>query len=296
VLRWPTEGTEREELQIAPSKEAPSPEWPENPKGFVIMARGLFPRGNITVEYRPGRLSWETPAEDVIEREWKTYFRDAQKAGMRVYNGNLFRLDGLDTQGGGLHLALSDTDFRSSIGTAGGEFRALFPNLPQANPLTVCATLVTEDGKILLEKRSRLDSRRHPYHVIAGYMERGSDGTENPHPVDTLAREIREELGVEMDKDNVRATGLVRTIYGSELCFCSSLDYTFDDLLKIQAGPGTDAEIEMLHSVEDTPSALAGFLAHHGTDLVPSGQACLLFYGREKYGNEWYNGGVPREQ
>jgi hypothetical protein len=284
------------ESRIGRGEEAPSPEWPENPEGFVILARGLFPRAAITVEYGPGRLTWETPVEDVIEREWKTYVDDVKDTGVRIYNGNLFRLDRFDTRHGSLHLALSDTDFRSGIGTAGAEFRTLFPKLRQANPLTVCATLVTEDGKIVLEKRSRLGSRRYPYHVIAGYMERGSDGTENPHPVNTLVREIREELGAEIDEDSVRATGLVRTIYGSELCFRSSLTCTFDDLLKNQAGPGTDEEIEMLQGVEDTPSALARFLSLHGTDLVPSGRACLLFYGQEKYGNDWYEGELPHER
>jgi hypothetical protein len=254
---------------------------------FRILVRGLFPRTAVTVEYHPGHLFWEPSAEDVIDRAWHTYVQNAHNTGMRAYNGALFRLDAFDQSDGDLHLSLTDADFRSSIGTASEEFRAAFPGLQQANPLTVSITLVTGDSKIVLEKRSRLDSRRRPYHVIAGYMERGRD-LEGPHPFDTLEREVLEELGVNIDSNRLCATGLVRTIYGSELCFYCNLSCTFDDLMKRQECFATDAEIERLYYVEDSPSALAAFLVAHSADLVPSGRASLLFYGQETYGNDWY--------
>ena len=147
---------------------------------------------------------------------------------------------------------LSDADFRECIGTASAEFTSAFPDLPRANPLAASVALVTGDGNIIIEKRSRVDSRRRAYHVIAGYMERERDGSE-PHPFDTLEREVREELGVDLEEAHLSATGLVCALYGSEVCFLCRLALSFDDVLGIQAGSGSDSEIETLEALYDSP-------------------------------------------
>jgi len=147
--------------------------------------------------------------------------------------------------------------------------------------------LVTGDGKIIIEKRTRTDSRRRTYHVIAGYMELDRDGRQ-PHPFDALKREVHEELGVDLDEAHLRATGLVRALYGSELCFRCRVSISFDDLLMIRAGLGEDSEIEKLQALDDSPEAVASFLSAHLEHLAPPGKACLLLYGREAYGEEWY--------
>jgi 8-oxo-dGTP pyrophosphatase MutT (NUDIX family) len=255
---------------------------------FDVLAHGLFPRTAISAKYRPGQPCWEPSAEVFIDRAWQTYVRTSSEAGITVYNGTLFRLDSFQRTDGRLQLMLSDADFRGYIGTASTEFMSAFPDLPRANPLTVSVVLITGDGKIVVEKRSRVDSRRRAYHVIAGYMERERDAGREPHPFDTLEREVREELGVDLDRAHLYITGLVRTIYGSEICFRCRLALSFDHLLNIQAGSGTDSEIETLEAMDDSPAAVATFLAAHPADLVPSGRACLLLYGREAYGEEWY--------
>lgn len=266
------------------------PAQPEHPRTarvtaeeFEVIACGLFPRAAVLVDYRPGNLRREPSAEAFIESVWSRYLHTSNEAAIPVYNGALFHLENVRHSRGLLHLLLSDTDFRSSIGTAGMEFESLFPSLPRANPLTVSAVLITEDGKIVLEKRSRTDSRRRAYHVIAGYMERGPDS----HPFDTLIREVREELGVALETTDLRATGLVRTVHGSEMCFSCRLPCSFDELVSMLTRPSVDSEIDSIIPLDDTPSALAGFLAAHLNDFVPSGRACLLFHGRMSYGERW---------
>ena len=255
---------------------------------FEILAHGPFPRMALSVEYRPGGPLWGPAAEVFIGRAWTVFLRASEEAGIAVYNGDLFRLDNFRRADGRLHLVLSDSDFRASIGTSSARFVSAFPDLPRANPLTVSIVLVCDDGKIVIEKRSRIDSRRRAYHIIAGYMERSLDAGENRHPFDALEREVREELGVDLDRQRLYATGLVRTMYGCELCFRGSVSLSFDRLLEMQANSATDSEIEALQSIDDSPSAIAAFLAAHLTDLVPSGRACLLLYGREAYGEGWY--------
>ncbi len=257
---------------------------------FEVLAQGIFTDDLVRVDYRPGvRIRWEPSAEDFIENAWETYVRACRDIGLTVYNGSVFRLDSLVWTDGRLSLTLSDIDFRSCIGSGTSDFVAAFPHAPQANPLSVSVALVTIDGQIVLEKRSRIDARRRRYHVIAGFMEREVDALDSqPDPFDTLRREVREELGLILD-GSLYGTGLIRAVYGSELCFYCRLPVSFERLLEIKANSETDCEIDALEAIDDSPSAVASFLARHITDFVPSGRACLLLYGREAYGEHWYN-------
>ena len=61
---------------------------------FEVLAHGPFSRTAVSVEYRPGRSFREPSAEALIDRAWHTYLRTSSDAGITVYNGALFRLDG----------------------------------------------------------------------------------------------------------------------------------------------------------------------------------------------------------
>lgn len=256
---------------------------------FEILVRGSFSRAAVCVDYTPGGFAPEPPIDAHIDRAWQTYLGTSAEKGIHLYNGPLFRLDGFERTENGMHLFLSDTDFRACIGTSSAEFASAFPSAGRANPLTVSVVVVTSDRKIVIEKRRRVDSRRRAYHVIAGYMERDKDPARPPHPFDTLNREVREELGIDLDEDSLSATGLIRTMYGSEICFRCVLDIPFSRLIETKANSETDSEIETLEALDDFPPAVAAFLASHPTDLVPSGRACLLLYGGEAYGERWYD-------
>ena len=257
---------------------------------FEVLAQGIFTADLISVDYRPGaRIHWEPSVEEFIDKAWEAYVRASTDVGITVYNGRVFRLDTFDWRNGRLSLTLSDIDFRSCIGSGTNQFAAAFPHAPRANPLTVSVALVTIDGKIVLEKRSRIDARRRKYHMIAGFMEREFDVSDGqPNPFDTLRREVREELGLILEGP-LYGTGLVRAVYGFELCFYSRLPISFERLLEIKADGETDCEIDALEAIEDSPAAVASFLVRHTTDFVPSGRACLLLYGREAYGEHWYD-------
>jgi 8-oxo-dGTP pyrophosphatase MutT (NUDIX family) len=256
---------------------------------FEVLAQGLFTQNDVQVDYRPGRhVRWGQSAETFIENTWQAHMRASCGRGMTAYNGNVFHLDAFNKTSDRLFLTVSDMEFRSCIGTGTADFAVAFPQEPQANPLSVSIVLVTIDGKIVLEKRSRIDARRRRYHVIAGFMEHGHDVLDSKlHPFDTIKREVREELGLTFATP-LYATGLVRAITGSEICFYSRLNISYKTLLEIKATEKTDAEIEALEAIDDSPTAIADFLADHTADLVYFGRACLLLYGHIAYGKEWY--------
>jgi hypothetical protein len=256
---------------------------------FEVLAQGLFANDEVRVDYRPGRhVRWGQSAETFIENIWQAHMRASRDRGMTAYNGNVFHLDAFNKTSDRLFLTISDMEFRSCIGTGTADFAVAFPQEPQANPLSVSIVLVTMDGKIVLEKRSRIDVRRRRYHVIAGFMEHGHDVLDSKlHPFDTIKREVLEELALTLEAP-LYATGLIRAATGSEICFYSRLPISYKTLLEIKERGKTDSEIETLETIDDSPSAIAAFLADHTADFVPLGRACLLLYGHIAYGKQWY--------
>lgn len=256
---------------------------------FEVLAQGLFTYDEVHVDYRPGRhIKWGQSAETFIENTWKAHVLASREKGITTYNGNVFHLETFNRADSGLFLTVSDMEFRSCIGTGTTNFAVAFPQEPQANPLSVSIVLVTTDGKIVLEKRSRIDARRRKYHVIAGFMEHEHDIRDcKLYPFDTMIREVSEELALTLDTP-LYATGLVRGESGSEICFYSQLSIPFSALLEIKATGATDAEVETLITIDDSPTAIASFLADHRTDFVYFGRACVLLYGLIAYGKEWY--------
>ena len=70
-------------------------------------------------------------------------------------------------------------------------------------------------------------------------------------------------MGVDLEEAHLSATGLVCALYGSEVCFLCRLALSFDDVLGIQAGLGSDSEIETLEALYDSSDAVAAFLRAH---------------------------------
>jgi 8-oxo-dGTP pyrophosphatase MutT (NUDIX family) len=258
--------------------------------GFEVLAYGVFSPETIVVEYRRDRrIRWEERAQTYIQDVWDEYVRPRVGGGVDIYNGSLLRLDSFVHENGILLLVLSDVDFRAYVGTALPGFAAAFPEALRANPLAVCVALATSDGKIVIEKRKHIDAYRGRYHVIGGFMEKEADAANGkPDPFDAIRREVAEELGIALEA-TPQATGLIRTPMGSELCFSSRLPISFEQLVETKTAAKTDAEIDDLMEIPDSPAGILSFLLDHDPDVVSSGRACLLLHGRKAYGRDWYD-------
>lgn len=189
-------------------------------------------------------------------------------------------------------IELDDTSFREYVGTSTEDFYGAYPEDWMANPLAVCIALITADGKILIERRTTLTRFRAPYHVIGGFMEREKDLKDGkPDPFTTITREIEEELGLILSPEEPVALGLVRNlkVRHPEIVFFSRLGKSWEEVKSIFGRNTTDDEIDHLEYVEDTSDHLSSFLkSRHGL-FTPSGEACLLLYGQQRYGKDWYD-------
>lgn len=264
------------------------------PVDFEILAPGPFLRENITVAYRPGDGMPENGAvRAAIEERWLLHVEEYEKKGMRAFDGALYRLMDFRLSHGHLLLELGDTGFKEYVGTSLKAFWEYFPAPFLASPLAVCITLRTLDGKLVVERRRRVDAYRGRYHVVGGFLERdvdlGPDGL--PCPFEGMAREVREEAGIEVNRDELTALALVRNrvIRHPEVCFFAPLQATFQDLGRLQKSTLVDGEIEGFVAVDDTPEDLGRFIAEHHDDFVATGEACLLLYGKDRYGEAWFH-------
>ncbi|MDO8674009.1 MAG: NUDIX hydrolase [Dehalococcoidia bacterium] len=256
---------------------------------FEILVDGSEFGLEIEASYQSGL---RMPSDDVerrwIEETWLQSLQRAESEGVPLYDGRLFRLEGFATAAGRLTLRLGDTGYKEYVATRRPEFHGVHPRQHLANPLAVCAVLVTSDARILVEHRHGLDVYAGRYHVIGGFFERDKDGEAAPDPVRAIQREVREETGLDLDHSRFTCLALVydRITPHPELCFTAPISLTFDEVRQLQ---GTDGEVNRLEFIEDSPASLRNFiLANHG-NISATGEPCLILYGKRRFGRGWHN-------
>lgn len=260
---------------------------------FEILISHSFSRADLSVAYiaGPGE-SRSREATEQIDKAWESLALSSRESGLTVFDGNLFRLDRYGLREGKMHLELGDTSFREYVGTSIGDFYNRHPDVWMADPLAVCIALVTDDRKILVEKRTTPTRYRAPFHVIGGFMEREKDFLHGqPDPFFAIVREVKEELGLSLSPEDPVALGLVRNLWvrHPEIVFFCRVGDSLENVKRTFAQSVTDGEIDQLQAAEDDADGLASFLKNHHQFFTGSGMACLLLYGKRVYGEDWYN-------
>jgi hypothetical protein len=238
-------------------------------------------------------IVYDEQLQRFIDNQWHTQVRKYEKEGMKMFNGKLFRLKHFHKGGDRVFLELGDTNYKDYVGTSIKEFYESHPYDKLANPLAVSVTLVTSDRKILVEKRNKMDVYRGRYHVIGGFIERDIDvgADSRPDPFKAIKREVWEEIGVALLDENLFSLGLVRNLKvpHPEVCFFARMDISSEEVFAISAANKLDGEIEQLDFIEDSSDDLARFIVFNHGNIVATGEACMLLYGNDRYGEAWYN-------
>lgn len=130
------------------------------------------------------------------------------------------------------------------------------------------------------------------YHAVGGTVKSIQNGIANPNGA--LRKEVAEELGLQEHEFEVNgAEGLVMNNFDIH----PELIYLVKAKIPIEQWHNqrkTDKEVDAKFFT-DTPENLANFVLGQPFDevedprpIVPSGLAGYMFYGRLKYGEEWY--------
>jgi len=255
---------------------------------FEVLVEGVFTRRDVHATY-DANSTMPTSAESLawIARRWTDRAGRAKRSNIPLFNGRLFRLTDFRADADQLFLSLGNTTYREYVGTRAREFYERRQRTELANPLAVCAVIVTADNGVLVAERQRVERDVGRYHVVGGFMDRQWDGAARPDPFGAMRREILEESGLNTDPDRILCLGLVydRGSPHPELCFTAQVELPFQEIAK--AVPA-DSELRTVEFVSDDRTALKQFIRRNRNNLCATGQASLVLYGRYRYGRRWF--------
>jgi 8-oxo-dGTP pyrophosphatase MutT (NUDIX family) len=258
---------------------------------FCVLARGLYRPGQLSTTYDSARHLILSEEQHIwMEQFWQEKLRQAQQQQYLLFDAPLYRLNAVTQHEQQLHLDLGNTSYKEYVTTRSPEFSHGKSSAELSNALSVCSVVETSDGVILLDKRQGVDVYVGRYHVIGGFFERGRDTTltQQPDPFAAIKREIQEETGIlEADIREQYCLGVVYDLETphSELCFLTQLHIP---LAEVQQRTPEDNEIKQLHPLQVTSENLRQFILTHHGNISATGEPNLLFYGAQKYGENWY--------
>lgn len=249
-------------------------------------------RQDLVVSYRDMPLEMTQDQSDAVDRLWREALGNAKARNTSLFNGNLFSLTGWALHDQVLHLNLVNTCYKHYVASRQSEFRTRFPGHVPANPLTVCAAVMTADELIVLEKRAGVDVDAGACHVIGGFMDRDrelSAVTTIPDPFFAIDSEIHEELGIPRHELHGELIGLVydhKTPH-PELCFDYRTGRRLDEINQYLANVPA-GEVTEVFGIANEPEALANFIENRYAELTVNGLGCLLLHGRLAFGELWW--------
>lgn len=246
---------------------------------------------HIEFKYESNSTEYKMEELAYIEKQWQTTLARNTAKPDAVFNGDLFSLLSWNIRNGKLELALGDTNYKEYVGTRNHEFKRKFPCTRIANPLAVCAVIVTNDGEILIERRNGVDVYGGSFHVIGGFMDRNMDIVNGVlgGPFYAIKREVREETFLDISNSLGGLTGLVydeKTPH-PELCFSFNVDQSLKEIID-NITNYADGEVGDVFGIDNNSSSLERFLIDNYEDTSITGFGSLLLHGRVAFGHEWF--------
>lgn len=239
--------------------------------GYEVLARGPFVRSQVRVAFEGGE--WQPASagdESLIEAEWRRRRARAKRSGSPLFNGRLWRLDGFSLRDGGLDLKVGWATYREYVGTRVSRFFTGRERGALANPLAVCAAIITADQRVVVGVREGVDLDEGLYDVPGGMIDH-RDGD----PFEAVQREINEELGLAIDVQNIVCSGLIYDLVHPhyELCFFAPAGVPFAALTGLHPA---ERESGPLEGIANSTEALSQFTEAEATRISPTGHGCLM--------------------
>lgn len=256
-----------------------------------ILLCSEIAENKIRITYTPVSREYSKEEREEIESEWNDAIAKYKERPGAIFNGNLFSLISWSLECGELHINLGNTNYKEYVGTRNNKRKSIPGKSSPSNPLAICASLITTDGYMVIEKRNGGDVYNDYFHVIGGFMDRDMDIGENNTitPFYSIAREIKEELGILISPNAGKTIGLVydRRTPHPELCFTFYIDKSLDETIK-QIKFHNNSEVGYVFGLKNTPAAISDFLEKNKNNTSVTGFGCLLLHGRIYFGDAWY--------
>jgi hypothetical protein len=220
--------------------------------------------------------------EAMIDAAWR---ETNARPGVSLYDGPVCRFEGFDVVGDVLRVRLSRTSYRVLVGTnfAHPELADTRGEDVMANALGVSCGLLSGDGHLVMGRRNgSVAYYPHRVHPFAGSVEIA--------PVIDLAANARRELGEEAKLDATDLTDIAL------LCLAEDRLLRHPEAIFLARTPLSRAEIERRVDPAEHHDAWSCRATSEGlstavladADLTPIARAVCLAYGRQVFGEAWF--------
>jgi 8-oxo-dGTP pyrophosphatase MutT (NUDIX family) len=211
-----------------------------------------------------------------------------------LFNGRLCRLINCETEESLLKMTLGEVSYKEVVGTnfTNPQLRYLHGPEVLANPLGVSAALVSHDGYVILGRRSqKVYFNAGQVHPVGGTVDPPDKAGKVPDPFDSMADEIREELGLpaEAITRNI-CLGIVRAkpIVQPEMIFEVHVKADVEAIRAAAATAPDGAEHDELLAVRNDPAGVVTFIEKNYSQLTSLAMATLLLLGQRHWGMGWF--------
>jgi len=122
-------------------------------------------------------------------------------------------------------------------------------------------------------------------------MDRSFDFVDNiPSPFKAIRREIKEEIGLSLKNTRLLLGGIAYDLITPhpEMCFFVEVDLSCKDISDIFLTHEVDQEVHRLEFIGGSKDELIEFITSHHGSISVTGEACMVLYGKHRYGVQWY--------
>jgi hypothetical protein len=257
---------------------------------YEILAQGYFAESELIVHWTPSEMNRNLETKHLIEESWSARQADAQARNQVLFPGELCRLVNWKESSDTLSITFGSTDYKELVGTnlSNPEIASRFGEEYLSNGTAACSVVVTTDHKLIVQRRNeRVYEYPGRYHVCGGNLEPDKCGSSKcPSPFAEMRKELREEILVESHCIvDMHCLGIARDSHTlkPEILFETLLSIPSDSIVQ---GPGPEHQRLLL--LEESASEVLEFLISAAEQFVPVGLACLVAWGRRRYGSSWY--------
>ena len=260
---------------------------------FFLDVIGQYAPGEIVLLSSTEQRETHPRVEEIIERTWQEHVALAQQQGRRLFNGRLARLVCYEPLERRLELTMGEVSYREFLGTNlyNAALRYTFGGEILADPLGASAAIVSEDGYVLMGRRSQqVAFHAGLIHPFGGMVELGEDGRVVA-PYDAVMAEVLEETGLPRERtDSALCLGIVRDkkIVQPELVFWMKARADVAEVRKLQAASQDAHEHSELIAIRSDSTSVVDFIKKHYAEMTPVATATLLLHGQYVWGSGWF--------
>jgi hypothetical protein len=261
---------------------------------FHIYAVGSFPLPEVTVDMTPPQSKHHEFEILLRRRKEQNRFRGTDRNTLTLANNPV--------QGDKkLYIPVAPSTFSEFNDSRDEDTRQRFQDdLHKVDPIGTSVVIRTSDEQLLLASEPYVENPS--INVIGGYpevhkgltrrsMHPDIDGEGKWVPHRTITRELFEEAGIVIPERNLEMTGVIfnRASKQPIVLFGGEVSLTTKEIRELhehtaQDNNGREIDVRFAKNNKQTFEALLS----HPYGLIRTATATLLFYGREQFGDEWF--------